>query len=220
MLQRTLEPEVMDDAAEAAAYDAMDHSAVNDAFVADLIAAGWTDQHVLDLGAGTALIPIAMCRANPRGTVTAVDAAVSMLSVARDNVETAGLASRIQLLLVDAKEAPFADGAFELVASNSIIHHIPQPEGVFREAVRVTAEDGLLFFRDLLRPGSVGELDELVQRYAGDESPAARKMFADSLAAALTVAEVQAIVSSLGFAPGGVQATSDRHWTWQARKSA
>ncbi len=37
-LARTLEPEAMDTAEETDAYDAMDHRAVNDAFVADLLA--------------------------------------------------------------------------------------------------------------------------------------------------------------------------------------
>ena len=40
MLPRTLEPEVMDSAEEAGDYDAMDHGAVNRAFVADL-QEGW-----------------------------------------------------------------------------------------------------------------------------------------------------------------------------------
>ena len=39
MLPRTLEPEVMDTAEEAADYDAMDHSEVNRVFVDDLLAA-------------------------------------------------------------------------------------------------------------------------------------------------------------------------------------
>ena len=38
-MKRVLEPEVMDSVAEARDYDAMDHSAVNRAFVADFLAA-------------------------------------------------------------------------------------------------------------------------------------------------------------------------------------
>jgi hypothetical protein len=39
-------------------------------------------------------------------------------------------------------------------------------------------------------------------------------MFRDSLHAALTVTEVQAIVTALGADPDTVRMTSDRHWTW------
>ena len=58
MLQRLLEPEVMDTPAEAIAYDDMDHAEVNRQFVADLLAITSIDGEVLDLGAGTARIPI------------------------------------------------------------------------------------------------------------------------------------------------------------------
>jgi len=40
------------------------------------------------------------------------------------------------------------------------------------------------------------------------------------LRAALTVEEVQALIEPLGFDASTVQATSDRHWTWQAIKPA
>ena len=43
-------------------------------------------------------------------------------------------------------------------------------------------------------------------------------MFADSLHAALTLDEVRALVAALGFDPAGVRQTTDRHWTWAARK--
>jgi hypothetical protein len=43
-------------------------------------------------------------------------------------------------------------------------------------------------------------------------------MFEDSLRAALSLDEIRQLVEQLGFAPDCVQATSDRHWTWAARK--
>src|SRR5947207_183966 len=80
-LVRVLEPEVMDTPEEARDYDAMDHSAVNRLFVDDLLAAGVVpatadDQpvaEILDLGTGTALIPIELCRRCADCRVMAVD---------------------------------------------------------------------------------------------------------------------------------------------------
>jgi hypothetical protein len=43
-------------------------------------------------------------------------------------------------------------------------------------------------------------------------------MFADSFRASLTVEEMQQLVAELGPGPETVRATSDRHWTWVARK--
>src|SRR4051812_24889168 len=106
MLPRVLEPEVMDSAAEARDYDAMDHATVNRAFVADLLAAGRPGNPVLDVGAGTAQIPIELCRQLPGTHVVAIDLAEHMLEVGRGNVRRAGLDAHIQLERRDAKQLP------------------------------------------------------------------------------------------------------------------
>jgi len=217
-LQRVLETEAMDSMKEAMDYDSMDHSEVNRLFVDDLLAAGPFHGEILDLGTGTALIPIELCRRHEDCYVMAVDMAINMLEVARYNIEIATLIDRIQLDHVDAKQLPHGDDRFAAVISNSIIHHIPEPLAVLREAVRVTAPGGLLFFRDLFRPEDLATLERLVQTYAGEENEHQQKMFADSLHAALTVDEMRGLVSQLGFAPDTVRATSDRHWTWIAKK--
>src|SRR3990172_5198096 len=107
MLTRILEPEVMESDEDAREYDAMDHAAVNAVFVADLVEAvtDWSLKRpvcidtasltILDLGAGTAQIPIELCRRVPNLRVVAVDAAESMLAVARANVKVAGFTERI-----------------------------------------------------------------------------------------------------------------------------
>ncbi|MBW3600744.1 MAG: class I SAM-dependent methyltransferase [Planctomycetes bacterium] len=221
MLSRVLEPEVMDSAEEAQDYNAMDHAEVNRRFVADLLeaAGGELRGDVLDLGTGTALIPIELCGACEDCRVVAVDLAAHMLYVARVNVELTGLSDRIRLDRIDAKGLPYEDGCFPVVISNSIVHHIPEPRTALAEAVRVAAPGGLLFLRDLMRPADDGEVARLVAQYAGGENDHARQMFADSLRAALTVNEVRGLVSALGFSPQSVEATSDRHWTWCARKA-
>jgi ubiquinone/menaquinone biosynthesis C-methylase UbiE len=173
---------------------------------------------VLDLGTGTAQIPIELCRRSPRARVMAADQAIAMLDVARLNVEIGSLRERIQLSHIDAKTTPYADGMFAAVMSNSIVHHIPEPRSVLAEAVRVVRTGGLLFFRDLLRPPDKATLDRLVDQYAGDCNEHQRAMFAASLHAALTLDEIRALLVSLGFPPDSVAATSDRHWTWSAIK--
>jgi ubiquinone/menaquinone biosynthesis C-methylase UbiE len=218
MLSRILEPEIMDSADDAREYDAMDHSAVNNLFVTDVLA-NLTDSalQVLDLGAGTAQIPIELARRASHVHITAVDAAPSMLAVARENIATANLTGRIDPILADAKQLPFAENSFPVVISNSILHHIADPQTVVAEAIRVTTRGGLLFHRDLVRPSGEAELRHVVETYAGDATPYQRKLFADSLRAALTVDEVRDLVASFDIGPDTVQVTSDRHWTWIAK---
>jgi 2-polyprenyl-3-methyl-5-hydroxy-6-metoxy-1,4-benzoquinol methylase len=175
---------------------------------------------VLDIGAGTAQIPILLCQATDNVQIIAADAAVSMLDLARLNVEIAGLRDRIQLDHADAKQMAYRDRMFDVVISNSIVHHIPEPRAVLREAVRVTKPGGLLFFRDLVRPADDDEVMRLVELYAAGCNEHQQMLFRDSLRASLTLAEVQSLVSELGFAADTARTTSDRHWTWSARKPA
>ena len=103
MLLRQLEPEVMDTAAEAADYDAMDHREVNERFVADLLAFARPEGEVLDLGTGTALIPIELRRQWPSAKVLGIDMSEPMLSLARKSVAAAGLEHSIHVEAADAK---------------------------------------------------------------------------------------------------------------------
>jgi ubiquinone/menaquinone biosynthesis C-methylase UbiE len=227
-LQRVLEPEVMDTAQEASDYDAMDHREVNARFVDDLLAAQPSPGRVLDVGTGTALIPIELCGRSPGANVDAIDLAAHMLEVAKRNVARAGLAGRVRLALQDAKKAGWPEGAFDTVMSNSIVHHIPDPRDVLGEMWRLTRAGGVLFVRDLARPDSDGGVRGLVATYAAVPANLAppvramherqRDLFEASLRAALTVDDVQAMVAPLGIAPGSVSMSSDRHWTLSCRK--
>jgi ubiquinone/menaquinone biosynthesis C-methylase UbiE len=218
MLARVLEPEVMDSPEEARDYDAMDHSAVNRVFVDDFLAAWDGRNPVLDVGTGTAQIPIELCRRDPRATVVAADLAEQMLVVGRANVRRAGLEDRLRLERCDAKRLPYGAARFGAVMSNSIVHHIAEPGVVLAEMVRVVQPGGMLFIRDLLRPDNEDELRRLVAAYAGDANAHQRQMFADSLHAALSLAEIRSLVTALHFDATGVRQTTDRHWTWCGRK--
>jgi SAM-dependent methyltransferase len=218
----------MDSTAEAQAYDAMDHAAVNGQFVDDLIAAWGGEGHrivydlaggevppinVIDLGTGTAQIPILLCQRLHDARVLAIDGAPAMLDVAMQNIDIAGLRGRIELRCVEASSPPRL-GRFDIVMSNSLVHHLHRPAPLFENIRSLTSQDGLIFVRDLARPHSESTLEDLVERYAGSESAEAREMFRASLYAALTVDEVRKLVAAADFDPGRVAMTSDRHWTW------
>jgi ubiquinone/menaquinone biosynthesis C-methylase UbiE len=213
MLPRVLEPEVMDSEDEAREYDLMDHSEVNRVFVRDFLAVHKQGWKILDVGTGTAQIPIELCGREKRAIVLAVDAAQHMLERAARNVAGAGLVGRIHLEQIDAKALPYGDGSFPAVISNSIVHHIPEPRRVLSEMVRVLATGGTLFIRDLLRPQDESTLNRLVSTYAGTASESQRVMYSASLRAALTLDEVRELVKPFGIPKSAAAQTSDRHWT-------
>ena len=211
----------------------MDHSVVNAQFVSDLITA-LTDRslyrtverlrhgsvaQILDLGSGTAQIPIELARRASNAQITAIDAAESMLRFVRQHVTAANLGERIDLLMADAKRLPFESGSFSAVISNSIVHHIAEPRVVLEETVRVCVRGGLLFHRDLMRPENDARLEHTVKTYAGTATAYQRLLFSNSLRAALTVDEMRGLIADLGFSRDTVIPTSDRHWTWAAMRS-
>jgi ubiquinone/menaquinone biosynthesis C-methylase UbiE len=222
-LPRSLEPEAMDSAEEAADYDAMDHGQINACFCDDLLAVRAKPGRVLDVGTGTALIPIELCRQATDVTVDGIDLAGHMLALAERNVQRAGMGTRIALSRRDAKATGWPPASFDTVVSNSIVHHIPEPRDVFAEVWRLARPGGLLFVRDLERPATDARVAELVALYAAIPAGLTaseqamherqRALFDASLRAALTLEEVRALVAALGVAAGSVETTSDRHWT-------
>jgi ubiquinone/menaquinone biosynthesis C-methylase UbiE len=220
MLDRVLETEAMDTPEAAIGYDAMDHSGVNRKFVEDLLAEreGIRGGVVLDVGTGPGRIALLLAEADPECRVVGLDMAWHMIRLARELAAAQGVADRVVFEQGDAKRLPFEDGRFDVVMSNSIIHHIPEPGFVVAEMKRVLKPGGLLFCRDLARPGDRAELDRLVATYAGTEAAEAQAMFAASLHAALTVPEFARLTQAGGAACGAVEMSSDRHWTWIWRK--
>ena len=223
-MQRVLEPEVMDTAVEAADYDAMDHREVNRRFVDDLLVCRIDAEvspadllQVVDIGTGTAQIPIELCRSTDAVHVTGVDLAAHMLQLGQRNIIAADLQSRIRLEQVDAKGLPFRDGEFDWVISNSIVHHIPDPRDAFVEMVRIGRVGGLLFVRDLLRPNDAAEVEHLVRTYAGDANPHQQQLFRQSLHAALSLDELRDLLGRMRLPSEWAQQTSDRHWTIAGR---
>jgi ubiquinone/menaquinone biosynthesis C-methylase UbiE len=225
MLNRILEPEVMDTREEAIDYDSMDHAAVNRVFVGDFLefveSSGLNFQkhemqqtfQILDVGTGTAQIPIELVSRTDGCNIVAIDLASEMLKVGRQNVIRAEAADRIDLQAVDAKNMPFPSNHFDAVISNSIIHHIPDPSRAMAEMLRVLKPQGVLFVRDLLRPEDRVTVDELVNTYTGNENAHQQKMFRESLCAALTLAETKKLLEEFQVSSEYVKQTTDRHWT-------
>src|SRR5277367_4839785 len=112
MLDRILEPEVMDSPEEARDYDSMDHATVNRVFVADFLTVWNQRGPILDVGTGTAQIPIEFCRQSPRGDIVAIDLADHMLALGNEKARRSNLDARIRLEKVNARAMPYADASY------------------------------------------------------------------------------------------------------------
>lgn len=211
-MKRTKEPEVMDLPEEAAAYAQADFSAVNQAFVESLLVHAGRREYAsaLDLGTGPADIPIRLAAARALWRITAVDASAAMLDLARANVARAAMGDRIVLLQADAKNIPLPAGSFDVIFSNSILHHIGNVAPFWAQVKRLAADGATVFLRDLARPDSPRAARDLVDRYAASETKLLQEEYYRSLLAAFTVEEVQRQLRKAGLALK-VRMASDRH---------
>jgi ubiquinone/menaquinone biosynthesis C-methylase UbiE len=218
-LPRVLEPEVMSGAEESGAYDEMDFSATDQLFAeraAQLARSAASPIHwIADLGSGNAKIPLAMCPLLLSAVrVCVIEMSREMLAVAGRNRARAGISPcQVHLVNGDAKRLPFADRSAGMVTSNSLIHHIPDPRAVFQEIARIARTGAPILIRDLVRPGNQQILEQLIQTHAAPWRPLQRKLFADSLHAALTLEEVRQILDRSGLADVVVTQITDRHWS-------
>ena len=220
MLTRILEPEAMDSVEDAADYDAMDHGDANANFIERLLELG-ADGAMLDIGTGPGHMPPVIARRLPSARVLGVDLATHMLELAeqrRKALEPA-LGERVEYRAMDAKRMDLADASFDAVFSNTILHHIPEPAAFLREAHRVLKQGGVLLIRDLYRPDTLEDLAALVAQHASDCNESQRKLFADSLHAALTPDELRALADDCGLAGAEITIDSDRHMSLQLRRA-
>lgn len=212
-MERVPEPELMDDQTQAAAYAGADFEAPHQALIAalfehfpDLPETGTA----LDLGCGPADITRRFAEARPGWTVHGIDGSAEMLAFGRQMIEARGLGDRVVLSLVRLPEGRPPRETYDLVFSNSLLHHLHDPSVLWSAVRQYTRPGARVFIMDLMRPESTDAAEAMVERYSGGEPAVLRRDFFASLCAAFTVDEVRAQLAAAGLALA-VEPISDRH---------
>ena len=218
-MKRIVEPELMEDLEQALAYARADFADVNQGFV-DRVLTMFADLrtgHVIDLGCGPADIPIRLARALPEIRITAVDGSEAMLGFARQAVAEAGLNERIRLLHARVPNLPLPPHSFDVVISNSLLHHLPEPSVFWSELVRLGKRGAAVLIMDLFRFPSPEEARAYVERAAGSEAPVLKEDFYHSLLAAFTLEEIREQLAVSHLSPLRAEIVSERHWVVSGR---
>ncbi len=210
---RTPEPELMDDPEEARAYARADFSGENEAFIERLLERAGTEVSIaaVDLGTGPGDIPLELVRRRTSWRITAVDLSGSMIELAHEAGRREGLEGVIGWAEVDATATPFKSDFFDLVFSNSLLHHMADPHRLWAEVKRITLPGGYVFMRDLARPESEAAARRIVEAYAREEPDLLRQAFYRSLRAAFTPQEVRRQLDRAGLTGLKVAMSTDRH---------
>ncbi len=194
-MQRTLEPELMNDPEQAVAYAG--HALDN---------AGWLfiqcfrkyfrnlqpKTTILDLGCGPASIPLRLAGFFPDCRIHGVDGSPDMLALGHKAIIREGLEQQIQLfqgILPDT--LPLPQKRYDIIISNSFLHHLADPM-VLWQALRAYGRPGAtVLIVDLLRPAHHQEAECMVNRYVPDAPPMLYRDMLLSLHAAFTLDEVR-----------------------------
>ena len=124
-----------------------------------LVAAGTGNPDVgelraLDVGTGTADIPLALVKATGPWrsvAVTAVDSRAEILDAARRVSPTLADRDDVALSIADGRSLPFPDGAFDVAHASLVLHHLGE-------------DDAVRFLRELARVASRGVVINDLQR--------------------------------------------------------
>jgi cyclopropane fatty-acyl-phospholipid synthase-like methyltransferase len=213
MMDRVLEPELMDDPAQEEAYAGADFSKENQGFV-DRFREYFPDfsgGRVLDLGCGPADIPIRFAKLYPACNVIGVDASTPMIRLGEQAVKQAGLADRITLRCERYEQVAGANIA-DAVLSNSLLHHLPNPLQFWHKLRQLVKSGSPVLVMDLLRPASLEEAQVIVDRYAAGAPEILRRDFYNSLLAAFTEDEVTTQLARMNLTRLLIDVPDDRHW--------
>jgi cyclopropane fatty-acyl-phospholipid synthase-like methyltransferase len=210
----------MDSEAQTLAYAQADFAESNQLFVdsflaafSELPAAG----SLADLGCGPADICIRLAGHLPGWRICGLDAGENMLKRAAEAVTRAGLSERISLRHSHLPDAAAGASCFDAIASNSLLHHLPDPQTLWQSALQLARPGAPVMVMDLVRPDSERQALALVEAYAADAPGILREDFYHSLLAAYTVDEIARQLQQAGLDYLEVSLPSDRHWLAQGR---
>ncbi len=105
------------------------------------------DARVLDVACGPGRLTrvfAGRCR-----EAVGIDATDAMLQIARIEAEASGI-DNVRFESGDARQLPYADGSFDVVACRGAFHHFDAPQRVLQEMVRVVVPGGQLLVADML----------------------------------------------------------------------
>ena len=194
---------------------------IDDTFVehALRLVRGRTTGLALDIGTGPGQIVLKLARRLPSWRFIGVDRSPNMIKQARESELALGHAeengapglprsvrpdvlrretpepfsSRVQFFHADANRLPFADASFDLVMSNSVLHHLAEPQRMLSEIARLVKPGRAILVRDLRRPSRLA-YSLHVRWYGRHYSGLMYELYCASVRSSYTVMELEQLL--------------------------
>jgi len=107
-----------------------------------------TSKTVIDIGCGGGILSESL--AQQQATVTGIDLAETLLEVAKQHSQQAGLSINYQCISAEDM-AEKAAGQFNVVTCLEMLEHVPDPAAIVQACAKLLKPDGQLFFSTLNR---------------------------------------------------------------------
>ncbi len=210
------EPELMSDQSQVDAYAKADFSSAHSDLTLNLknrIPRGFQPQRILDLGSGPGDMAYRLAEVFPSATFTYIDGSDSMIAACKEYFKSRFSELDRFHFICERIQNFNPSQPFDLVFSNSLLHHLEDPFEFWGCVQRSMDENTFVFVSDLLRPSSSAIADSMVQKYAKNEPTVLKEDFFNSLLAAYTKEEVEEHLTRTRLQSKLIwEQTSDRHW--------
>ena len=224
-MKRILEPEIMDNAEQAKAYSEADFSLSDENMISNLEKyigfLGKTignESLIIDMGCGPGNISEKLARLWPSARVIGIDGSAEMLKIARlrkENSKRSDGLTGLSYIHADLRSISYGKLdlgiSADLLVSNSLLHHIHEPDQFWEAAIKLGKTSSVLFHRDLRRPSSLKEAILLREKYQPNAPEILNRDFLASLLAAFKVSEVRQQLKKAGLCQLKVFEVDDRY---------
>ncbi|TGM37343.1 class I SAM-dependent methyltransferase [Leptospira biflexa] len=217
-LVRIPEPELMEDTNQVKSYANADFESAHSMIIKQFqnrLPLKFSPRSVLDLGCGPGDMSNRLVTLFPNSNFTFLDGSNSMLDYCKKRLSTlVGEKRNNKMIFKNELIQGFVpESSYELVFSNSLLHHTHNPYEFWAAIQRSIDDDSFIFISDLLRPNSTVEVNQLVERYAKNESEILKTDFYNSLMAAFRLEEVADMIVTIRMSHKlNLEIISDRHW--------
>jgi SAM-dependent methyltransferase len=204
-MERTPEPELMDDPEQALAYAQADFSATHGARVdmfRSLMPRVNLGGPVLDLGCGAGDVLLRFARAFPAAHFVGIDGSRPMLALAQAAIDAEpAVRDRVRVRYGIIPQCQLPQEPWQLIMSHSLLHQLHQPQVLWQTLGDCADSAGsgcAVFVADLRRPASELEARRMVQSMSSDEPEILQRDFFNSLCAAFEPDEVREQLAAAG----------------------
>lgn len=128
--------------------------------VQDVLRGNTNGRAILEIGCGTGVLLSEIAENINPVILLGLDISPAMIKISKKNIIKEDKHSKVDLLLADAHKIPLRPGSVDLIVSTGTLHHIRDPETLFKEITAMLSSRGEARIYEFSHDISIKELKE------------------------------------------------------------